>query len=412
MARPRCRYPRLLWFPVRRCLLSLLLVAACTSESEPSPSLPPSTVPTTTSTTVPTTVTTSVPATSTTVPATTTSSTLSLDQTVLSYQPVADLGFPVQLTARPEEAAAYAITKDGRVWLYDGSAVLEQPVLDISGQVRDRGEQGLLSIALHPEDPARFYLHYSDGNGDTVVSEFILTSPETADPASERVLLQVSQPASNHNGGMLQFTPDGALLLGLGDGGGGGDRFGNGQNPDTLLGGLVSIDVDSEDPAPARYAMGLRNPWRFWIDSDLIYVADVGQNAYEEISVTSLEPGHNFGWPIFEATHCFSTPDCDGAGLVAPVIEVEHGDAGTCSITGGLVYRGPAMPQLHGHFFYSDYCGGYLRSLLHADGQAADLRDWTEQVGVPGQVTGFGVDGSGEIYVTTTGQLLKVVPAG
>jgi glucose/arabinose dehydrogenase len=337
---------------------------------------------------------------------------VALDDTILAYQVVADLNFPVQLTARPGEANAYVITKDGRIWLYDGAAITATPVLDILERVRNDGEQGLLGIALHPTDPTRLYLHYSDTVGDTVVSEFTLPAPNQADPASERVLLQVEQPAPNHNGGMLQFTPDGQLLLGLGDGGGAADRFGNGQNPDTLLGGLVTMDVDGPDPNPAKYAIGLRNPWRFWIDGETIYIADVGQNAYEEISVAPLQPGHNFGWPILEGLHCFTQPNCDGSGMVAPVVEVEHGDGGTCSITGGVVYRGPALPQLQGHFFYSDYCGGYLRSLLFADGAATETRDWTEQVGVAGQVTGFGVDGAGEMYVTDTDQLLKVVPGG
>lgn len=331
---------------------------------------------------------------------------------MLAYRPVADLDFPVQMTARPGEPHSYVLTKGGRVWLYDGASIFEEPVLDIADRVRDSGEQGLLSIALHPEDPSRIYLHYSDVNGDTVVSEFVLTASDRADPSSERVLLQVGQPAGNHNGGMLQFTPDGALLLGLGDGGGAGDRFGNGQNPDTLLGGLVSIDVDGGSD-PALFAMGLRNPWRFWIDEPVIYVADVGQNAYEEISVAPLQPGLNFGWPIAEGLHCFApSSGCDTSGQVIPILEVEHGDAGTCSITGGVVYRGGAIPQLQGHYFYSDYCGGYLRSLLHVDGAATELRDWTEQVGVPGGVTGFGVDGAGEMYVATTGQLLEVVVGG
>ncbi|HVR77914.1 MAG TPA: PQQ-dependent sugar dehydrogenase [Acidimicrobiia bacterium] len=396
----------------RISIIVIGLLAACSSEPglQPTSSAGPSL--TTASTSSVTTTSTTVPATSTatTLP---TSSTLSPDETVLGYEVIADLSFPVQTTARPGDPHSYVITKEGQVWILDGVAVLEDPVLDIRDRVLDRGEQGLLSMALHPEDESRFYLHYSDNNGDTVVSEFVLTSPGQADPASERVLLQVDQPAGNHNGGMLQFTVDGALLLGLGDGGGSGDRYGNGQNPDTLLAGLVVIDVDGAEPNPTKYAMGLRNPWRFWIDENAIYIADVGQNAYEEISVSEpLEPGHNYGWPIFEGLNCFSSPDCDGAGLVAPVLEVEHGDAGTCSITGGVVYRGPAMPQLHGHFFYSDYCGGYLRSLLHVDGEATALRDWTEQVGVPGSVTGFGVDGAGEMYLTTTEQLLKVVPTG
>ena len=235
---------------MRRALAVIcLLVVACTGEpdQEPATSLP-TPVPTTV-TTSPGTTPTTVPATTTTIAATTTS-TVALDATVLAYQPVADLDFPVQMTARPGDPHSYALTKGGRVWLYDGAAISEEPVLDIADRVRDSGEQGLLSIALHPEDSSRIYLHYSDVNGDTVVSEFVITAPDQADPSSERVLLQVGQPAGNHNGGMLQFTPDGALLLGLGDGGGAGDRFGNGQNPDTLLGGLVSIDVEGGADRP------------------------------------------------------------------------------------------------------------------------------------------------------------------
>lgn len=399
----------------RRLIPAFLVVVACTGPAgpEPAPVTSRGSPATTSATTVPETAPTITASTgATTSTAATTTSTLALDQTVLAYQVVADLDFPVQLVSRPGETQGYAITKDGVVWLYDGAGLAAEPVLDISSSVRNEGEQGLLSIALHPVDEARFYLHYSDNAGDTVVSEITLSAPGQGDPASERVLVQVDQPAANHNGGMLQFMPDGALLLGLGDGGGAGDRFGNGQNPDTLLGGLVVVDVDGAEANPTKYSMGLRNPWRFWIDAETLYVADVGQNAYEEISIVPLQPDHNFGWPLFEGLNCFSSSDCDGTGLVAPVLEVEHGDAGTCSITGGVVYRGQALPQLAGHYFYSDYCGGYLRSLLFADGAAGELRDWTDQGGTPGQVTGFGVDGAGEMYVTTTNQLLKVVPGG
>lgn len=393
----------------RLAVVAILALSACTGDGDAvattSEAPPQSTTSTTSTLTTPTT---GVSGASSTTSAPVTTTTVALDSTFLAYQAVADLDFPVQMTARPGEEVSYVITKDGRVWIYDGSAIGAEPVMDISGQVANQGERGLLSIALHPTDPARFYLHYSDDNGDTVVSEFTFTSPTSADPASERVLLQVDQPAANHNGGMIQFTPDGALLLGLGDGGGSDDRYGNGQNPDTLLAGLVSITVDG-DPSPTKFAMGLRNPWRFWIDDPLIYIADVGQNQYEEISVTeSLQPGLNYGWPLFEGLHCYLS-DCNESGLVAPMLEVEHGDAGTCSITGGIVYRGSAVPQLKGHYFFSDYCGGYLRSLFYANGAVTELRDWTEQVGIPGQVTGFGVDGAGEMYVTTTGQVLQVV---
>jgi glucose/arabinose dehydrogenase len=394
---------------MRRCLVLALvfLLAACDAESGEgtTTSTRPAATSSTTLASAPTT--TSSMATTTTALPTTTTTTISLDETTLAYEAVGDLPFPVQMTARPGEALAYLITKDGRVWVFDGAAVAPEPVLDISGQVRDSGEQGLLSVALHPTDP-RLYLHYSDNDGDTVVSEFALPSPTEADPGSERVLLQVDQPAGNHNGGMIQFTPAGTLLLGLGDGGGADDTFGNGQDPETLLAGLVELRVDG-DPSPAKYAMGLRNPWRFWIDGETVYIADVGQDEFEEIDVVPLQPGLNFGWPLFEAAHCFNSPDCDTTGLVMPVREVRHGDEGTCSITGGMVYRGSALPQLRGHYFFSDYCGGYLRSLHYVDGSAGDSRDWTGQVGVPGPVTGFGIDGTGEMYVTTTAQLLRLV---
>lgn len=384
---------------MRRCLLALLLaLAACTQEAESVTTIP-------VSTTVPVTTTTS-PDPATTDPGTTTTTLPPLRS--LAYQLIDNIDFPIQMTAAPGSETSYLITKDGRVWLFEEEVVESAPVLDISGRVRNQGEQGLLSLTLHPDDPTRLFLHYSASNGDTVVAEYSFTDPHTVDRDSERILLRLSQPAGNHNGGMIQFGSDGSLYVGLGDGGGANDVFGNGQNPDTLLGGLVSLDVDGDDPEPTLYAMGLRNPWRFWLDQDLIYIADVGQNSFEEVSVTRLEPDLNYGWPITEGMGCFQSQDCDTTGLVLPVVEVRHGDAGTCSITGGPVYRGSDIPELAGHYFYSDYCGGYLRSFRY-DGGLNDETDWTDQVNVPGRVVGFGVDGQGEMYVATTESLLKVV---
>jgi hypothetical protein len=143
----------------------------------------------------------------------------------------------------------------------------------------------------------------------------------------------------------------------------------------------------------------------------MIYIADVGQNSFEEVSVAPFQADINYGWPITEGLHCFRpSSGCDTAGLTLPVIEVAHGDAGTCSITGGMVYRGLEIPEINGHFFYSDYCGGYLRSFRYEDGEVVDGTDWTEQVGVPGQVASFGVDTWGEMYVLTTDRILRVVP--
>ena len=345
----------------------------------------------------------------TTAPSTTSTTTLPVLQGLV-YEEVARLPFPVQMTALAGAEYSYIATKDGRVWAYDGSSVLDDPVLDISQNVLNRGERGLLSIVIHPDDATLFFAHYTATDGDTVVSEFTMVSPLEIEPASETTLLRHEQPAANHNGGMLQFGPDGGLYLGLGDGGGSNDRFGNGQNRETLLGGLVRIDVDDPEIEPELFQYGLRNPWRFWIDGDLIYIADVGQNAFEEVSVAPLTPDVNYGWPITEGLHCFQpSSGCDTTGITLPVIEVSHGDAGTCSMTGGIIYRGPAIPEIEGQFFYSDYCGGYLRSFAYLEGAVAEEMDWTPQVGEAGSVTGFGIDSQGEMYVATTEVLYKVV---
>jgi len=379
-------------------------ILACDGEAEPSVTTVP---PATTSTVSPTSTTADAPVVTTTVPAATTTF-APLDS--LAYQQVTTLDFPVQIIPRPGAELSYVATKDGRIWAYDGETVSDSPVLDISDQVHNQGERGLLSIVVHPDDGARLFAHYSANDGDTVVSEFAMVDHATADAESERILLRLDQPASNHNGGMIQFLPDGRLLIGLGDGGGANDRFGNGQNRETLLGGLVALQVD-DDPAPILYSYGLRNPWRFWIDEETLYVADVGQNAFEEVTVTPLQPDINYGWPITEGSHCFRPAEgCDTTGLTLPVVEVSHGDAGTCSISGGLVYRGEIIPELAGHYLYSDYCGGYLRSFRYQGGEAVDHTDWTSQVGVAGLVTGFGVDHDGEMYLTTSEALLKVVP--
>lgn len=384
----------------------VVLLAACsggiTTRSEPAAF--PTTATTGPAATIPP-GTVASPTTETSVPAPTTTTLPPLLS--LAYTEIAGgLAAPIAMAALPGAGEAYLATKDGRVWLLRGDTLDPQPVLDVADRVRNDGEQGLLGMALHPLDPSRLFVHYSDRSGDTVVSEFALAGA-VGDAASERLLLQVGQPASNHNGGMLQFGPDGLLYLGLGDGGGAGDRYGTGQNPDTLLAGIVAIDVET---ASAQKVMsGLRNPWRFWIDGDRIVIADVGQNLYEEISVAPLGSGANFGWPITEGLHCYSPRSgCDTTGLTAPILEVEHGDAGTCSITGGVVYGGTAIPELEGRFLYSDYCGGWLRSVDPAD--PAGWIDHTAEVGVPGNVLSFGVDGAGEVYVMTGDSLWRLTP--
>ena len=348
----------------------------------------------------------------------------------LAYEHVASgLAFPVFATAPDGDERLFIVTKDGRVWIHAGSDVAERPFLDIRNLVRNDGEQGLLGMAFHPAypDDPRVYVHYTDGGGDTVLAEYRVGADPDVAEGSGVVVYSTDQPAANHNGGMLQFGPDGDLYLALGDGGGANDRFGQGQRSDTPLGAILRFDVstpgevvaadDAPFDDPFVWAYGLRNPWRFDFDrfndtTDLIYVADVGQNAFEEVTVAPFTPGLNHGWPVTEGLHCFApSSGCEVDGLTLPVLEVEHGDAGTCSITGGFVYRGEAIPELAGHYFYSDFCGGYLRSFRFDGSSAREQADWTDQVGSIGQVTSFGEDSSGELYVTTSGgDVYRIIP--
>lgn len=383
----------------------LFLIAACATEQERAPA-PSTTDPATTTTQHPAPASTTTLATPTTTPPAPTTTTTLAPLQGLAYEEVATVDFPIHLVGWADRTSLLA-TKDGHVLLIEPDwEIRPTPVLDISAQVRNEGERGLLAIAPH-EDSTRLFVHYSDNNGDTVVSEFTWVDGSFVD---ERVVFTIEQPAGNHNGGMIQFGPDGRLYLGLGDGGRSNDAFGHGQNTDTLFAGLTAIDVETGEAELFQY--GLRNPWRFWIDQaggDIVYIADVGQNAFEEVSAAPLTAGVNYGWSITEGLHCFNpSSDCDTDGLTLPVIEVAHGDGGTCSITGGIVYRGAAIPEIVGHYFYSDYCGGYLRSFTVTDGVAGDISDWTDQVGAPGRVTSFGTDFSGEMYVLTTEQVLRV----
>lgn len=381
----------------------LLLTACVTRQGEEvvTPSADTIPVPTTTPAVV---TTTTGPVTSTGEPGTTT--TLA-EFEGLAYEEVARLDFPIQMVGWNDGMSLIA-TKDGQVWVMEpDDEIRSSPILDISEKVRNDGEQGLLSI-LVSEDRTQLFVHYSDLEGDTVVSMFTWTGSGFGD---EEIVFTLDQPASNHNGGMLAWGPDG-VYLGLGDGGRSDDAFGHGQNTGTLFAGIVRLVPWNPDVEPLLWQYGLRNPWRFWIDlpSDLVYIADVGQNAFEEINVAPLEEGLNYGWSITEGLHCFNpSSNCDTDGLTLPVIEVEHGDAGTCSITGGVVYRGLAIPEVHGHYFYSDWCGGYLRSFRYSDGQVSEETDWTDQVGVPGQVVSFGLDWNAEMYVLTTDAVLRVV---
>jgi glucose/arabinose dehydrogenase len=315
----------------------------------------------------------------------------------------------------------YVVEQAGRIRVVRNGQLSAAPFLDISDRSSSGGERGLLGLAFHPRFASnrRLFVNYTDPAGDTHLAEFRALSADAADPASERTLVVVPQPFANHNGGGLAFGNDGMLYAGLGDGGSGGDPLGNGQRLDTLLGKLLRIDVDAGTPyavpadnpfrstagaRPEIWAYGLRNPWRIDLDpvTGLLWIADVGQDAREEIDVlvSSRRGGENYGWNVMEGTGCYQPASgCNRSGLTLPVYEYGH-DQG-CSITGGVVYRGCRMPSLAGSFFFGDYCSGFVRSLRVANGQTTEVREWPLS-GIR-SVSSFGVDADGELYVVDYG---------
>lgn len=414
-------------------LLVAGLLAACTTPPSPStipaspsdpasPSSPPASSPQPTATATPT----------------PTVEPISDDPPALALDPVADgLAAPIGVATAP---GGWLLVNEqaGRVVAIHPDSGERGTTLDIRDRVLGEGERGLLGLALHPDWPGdpRAFVHYSDRAGNTVVSE--LTGGQDGDaapildPASETVLLAAVQPFANHNGGQLAFGPDGHLWLGLGDGGAGGDPNGNGQNPSTLLGAILRLDVgepggyaipadnpfaDGSGGAPEVYLYGLRNPWRFSFDHETgaLWIADVGQNAFEEIN--RLDPladaGANLGWNVMEGAHCFADANCSSEGLVLPV--AEYGRDLGCSVTGGHVYRGEAIDGLRGWYLFSDYCGGSLfgvRSDLHAGGAAPAPPRILAETGRA--ISAFGVDTAGELYVADIagGTLSRIVAGG
>jgi hypothetical protein len=341
---------------------------------------------------------------------------------------VRDLASPVFLTAPAGDARLFVVEQEGRVRIVKDGQLLPTPFLDITAKVGSGGERGLLSIAFHPSYAQNgfFYVNYTNVDGDTRVERYhVSANPDLADASSGSPVLAVDQPFDNHNGGLVAFGPDGMLYVGMGDGGDAGDPQGNAQRLNTLLGKLLRIDVDGGTPyavpvdnpyvgrtdaLPEIWASGLRNPWRFAWDAaaNRVYVADVGQGAREEVTVVAADaPALNYGWPVLEGSACFGAAACDATGLLRPTFEYDH-DAG-CSITGGYVYRG-SITALHGHYFYSDFCGGWLRSArVAADGTVSAPTEWP--VGPLGNVTSFGEDGAGELYVISASGIVYVIEA-
>jgi glucose/arabinose dehydrogenase len=336
---------------------------------------------------------------------------------------------PVDVVSLPGDERLLVVEKTGTIrFLEDGKpgAVF----LDISDRVSDGNEQGLLGLALDPdfETSGLLYVNYTDRDGDTQIVRYG-GAEGAADPASAEAILSVDQPQGNHNGGWIAFGPDGLLYIGMGDGGGGGDRhgpIGNGQDKDALLGKILRIDprggtpyaIPASNPfangggAPEVFAYGVRNPWRNAFDGNLLYVADVGQNAWEEISVidVSADAGANLGWRTMEGRDCYPAGSmCVQGGMMMPIHVYGHDEG--CSITGGVVYRGAALPALEGRYFFADYCNGAIQALRYEDGSATGLVNTGETLGSIGNVTSFGTDAAGEMIVLTDdGLVFRMVP--
>ena len=302
----------------------------------------------------------------------------------------------------------FIIEKPGYIRVYENGQLLDAPFLDITDRVNDNSnEMGLLGLTFHPdyEQNGYLYVNYTGSGGDTRISRF-QASGSVADPNSETMLMFIEQPYPNHNGGGLDFGPDGYLYAGLGDGGLAGDPHKNGQNKTAMLGKILRIDVDTGNPysVPADnpfgnevWAYGLRNPWRISFDRATgdLWIGDVGQGAWEEIDYLPAGSlgGANFGWSIMEGNHGY---DGDAQpGLLLPAAEYSHSEGG-CSVTGGYVYRG-VMPEWRGIYLYGDYCSGKVWGLFLSNGS------WQSQVifetGVT--ITSFGQDESGEIYLAS-----------
>jgi glucose/arabinose dehydrogenase len=329
---------------------------------------------------------------------------------------------PLYVTAPPGDTARlFVVEQAGTIRVVQHGQLLATPFMDITGRVGSGGERGLLSMAFHPSYATNgfFYVNYTDLNGDTHVERFSVSAADSnvADTASHKLIIFIKQPYPNHNGGLVMFGPDGMLYIGMGDGGSGGDPQNRAQNPDSLLGKLLRIDVNGGDPyaipngnpykngggAPEIWALGLRNPWRFAFDPPrgLLYIADVGEVTWEEVDVEpASQAGLNYGWRIMEGAHCFNPDPCSSAGLMLPRVEYSHADG--CAVMGGFVYRGALSPMLVGEYFFSDLCSGWLRSFTFANNAVATRTLWTPDIGLNSPHS-FGQDARGEIYVVDGG---------
>ncbi len=335
---------------------------------------------------------------------------------------------PVYATAPAGDERLFIVEQPGRIRIVENGTLVQKPFLDIRSKVGCCGERGLLSVAFHPQYRANGFMlvNYTDKDGDTRIERYTVSAADrnAADPASARMILTIDQPYPNHNGGLNLFGPDGMLYIGMGDGGSQGDPHGNGQNRNALLGKLLRINVDRGDPYTVSdgnpfskgggrreiWALGLRNPWRFAFDkgAGLLYIADVGQDRYEEINIApTSSAGLNYGWNAMDGDRCFRNSGCSTSAYQKPAVIYNHDD-GNCSIIGGFVYRGKKIPQIQGEYFYSDYCNSWVKSISFANGRASAPRQWITR-GL-GSIVSFGEDGQGELYIcSSNGRVYRII---
>jgi glucose/arabinose dehydrogenase len=354
---------------------------------------------------------------------------------------------PVFVTSPPapvDSGRLFVVEREGRVRLLRRDTLAARAFLDLRGKISAVSENGLFSLAFHPQYQAngRFYVFFTNLNGDIRVVRYLVSAnPDSADEAAADTILAVPHPLAgttlpfgNHHGGQLQFGPDGKLYVSLGDGGCCGDPLGNGQRKHTLNGKLLRLDVDGatgyvvppDNPfvgdtsyAPEIWALGLRNPWRFSFDKETgdLYIGDVGDGSWEEVDVAPAGAGGgggggggkgaNYGWNTMEGKHCYTGASCNQAGLVLPLVEYPHTEG--CSVTGGYVYRGTRVAALAGQYLFADYCSGFVRGLL-GDGS---WRNLTTQLSPGTAIVSFGEDARGDVYIVTlTGGVYRIVPAG
>jgi glucose/arabinose dehydrogenase len=339
------------------------------------------------------------------------------------------LARPVALVAAPGDPRKRLFVVEqhaGRIRILENGKLLARPFLTVTEDLSRGEEEGLLGLAFHPkfQTNGKLYVNYTAANMNTHIVEYAVGSdPDVVDKSTRRELVEIKQPYSNHNGGNLIFGPDGKLYTGMGDGGSAGDPKKNGQNKTALLAKILRFDVDAAAPTPEIVHLGVRNPWRFSFDAATngLYIGDVGQNLWEYVWVAPIDsPTRNFGWNVVEGSHCYNAQTCDRTGFTPPAAEYSHDEG--CSITGGFVYRGSALPALVGRYFYADYCTGLLRSFKWtADPSSPTARgfvrehwDWKPSIdpgGVLSQISTFGVDHDGELYlVKLSGVIYQLAP--